>query len=71
MMVYGNQNTRLTGVIKKIQQKRATIEFSNSQRKLSVPMYFIHNKVHEDPKQEQELEIETWFLKKNRVIPIY
>lgn len=70
MIPYGNTRTRLTGIIHDIQQSRANIEFKEVKKQLSVPMYFIHSPIHVDPHKEQEMEIEEWFLKQNRVISL-
>ena len=46
------------------------IEFPEYKKKITVPQLFIHSKINNKLHQEQELEIDTWFLKKNRVIPL-
>lgn len=69
-MPYGNTHTRLVGIIRDVQKKRAFIEFPKYQKKLTVPRLYIHSQMKDTVDQEQELEIETWFLKKNRVIPL-
>lgn len=70
-MLYGNIHTRLSGIIKELQQNRAKIEFPTCNHKqLSVPWNFIHSQIQRVLNQPQEMEIETWFLKKNRIIPL-
>jgi len=69
-MPYGNNRTRLSGIIRDIQQNRAKIEFPNNNHKqISVPRSFIHSELKNILGKKQEMEIETWFLKKNRIIP--
>ncbi len=70
MMVYGNTRTRLVGILRDIQNQRARIEFPQYNKELTVPRLFIHSQMQEKINTSQELEIETWFLKKNRVIPL-
>ena len=43
---------------------------SNHNKKLSIPKYYIKNDLHSiKPNEEQMLKIESWILKKNRIIP--
>ena len=71
MMVYGNTRTRLVGILRDVQQQRAKIEFPNYNKELFIPKLFIHSKLPENINATQEFEIETWFLKKNRILPLY
>ena len=71
MIPYGNSRTRLSGIIKDIQQNRAKIEFpSCNHRQISVPRNFIHSDIINIVGKKQVMEIETWFLRKNRIIPL-
>lgn len=70
-MVYGNTRTRLVGILRDIEKQRAKIEFPEYNKELIVPRLFIHSKLRENLNAKQELEIDTWFLKKNRVLPLY
>lgn len=71
MIPYGNSRTRLAGIIKDIQQNRAKIEFPTCNHKqISVPWNFIHSDIKNIVGKKQEMEIETWFLRKNRIIPL-
>ena len=71
MKPYGNSRTRLAGIIKDIQQNRAKIEFPTCNHKqISVPRNFIHSDIKNIVGKKQEMEIETWFLRKNRIIPL-
>lgn len=71
MKPYGNSRTRLAGIIKDIQQNRAKIEFPTCNHKqISVPRNFIHSDIKNVVGKKQEMEIETWFLRKNRIIPL-
>jgi len=70
-MPYGNDNTRLCGILRDIQQNRATIEFPDCRKQITVPNRYIHSSFQSVLNRKQELEIETWFLKKNRIIPLY
>ena len=70
MMPYGNSYTRLDGIIREFNQNRAVIEFPRYQKKIPVPTRFIRSALCELD-LEHELEIETWYLKKNRVLPLY
>ena len=71
MIPYGNSRTRLFGIIKDVQQKRAKIEFPTCNHKqISVPWNFIHSDIKNIVGKKQEMEIETWFLRKNRIIPL-
>lgn len=69
MRIYGNSRTKMTGIIKKIQQKQALVQFPSVGREVPVPVWFIHTAFKEGP-EPQELEIETWYLKKSRVLPL-
>ncbi|MHA1519023.1 MAG: hypothetical protein ACTSVZ_01040 [Promethearchaeota archaeon] len=71
MMPYGNDHTRLAGIIREIQKNRAVVEFPQFQKQISIPQRCIHSKIHAFLNQEQELEIDTWYLKKNRIIPLF
>ena len=70
MRIYGNDNVVLSGIIKKVLQRTAVIEFPhNNNREIPVPKYLIHGKYEEGRiKEEQNLEIESWFLRKNHII---
>ena len=71
MIPYGNSRTRLSGIIKDIQQSRAKIEFpSCNHKQISVPWNFIHSDLKNIVGKKQDMEIETWFLRKNRIIPL-
>ena len=70
MIAYGNSRTKISGIIRKVQQKQAMIQFPEFQNEFPVPCWFIHSPLKEDPSAPQELEIDTWFLKKNRIIPL-
>jgi len=68
---YGNSRTRLAGIIKDFQQNRTKIEFPTCNNKqISVPRNFIHSDIINIVGKKQEMEIETWFLRKNRIIPL-
>ena len=71
MMPYGNDHTRLAGIIREFQKNRTVIEFPQFQKQISIPQQCIHSKIHAFLNQEQELEIDTWILKKNRIIPLF
>lgn len=70
MMVYGNPRTKLVGIIRDIEKQRALIEFPKYQKKIMVPRLYIHSKLPEQVNSQKEVEIETWYLKKNRVLPL-
>ena len=70
-MVYGNTRTRLVGILRDVQKQRAKIEFPTYNKEILVPKLFIHSTLHENMNTKQEFEIETWFLKKNRILPLY
>ena len=71
MMPYGNSRTRLAGIIKDLQERHAKIEFPTcNNRKISVPWNFIHSDIKNIVGKKQDMEIETWFLRKNRIIPL-
>ncbi|MHA1745988.1 MAG: hypothetical protein ACTSWW_08300 [Promethearchaeota archaeon] len=71
MMPYGNNYTRLAGIIREFNHHRAVIEFPRYQKKIPVPTRFIRSELCDQLNLEHELEIETWYLKKNRVLPLY
>ncbi|MHA2001526.1 MAG: hypothetical protein ACTSVU_05480 [Promethearchaeota archaeon] len=70
MMIYGNSYTKLSGIIRDIQQQRAIIEFPKYNKQLMIPKLFIHSKITEELDCEQDMEIESWYLKKNHIIPL-
>ena len=70
MMVYGNTRTKLVGIIRDVQKKRALIEFPKYNKQLMIPRLLIHSNLQEEVDSTQEMEIETWFLKRNRVLPL-
>jgi hypothetical protein len=69
MITYGNSRTKMVGIIRKVQEKQFTIQFPQLDHEVLVPFWTIHSPVQEDPTHSQEMEIDTWFLKKNRVLP--
>ena len=69
-MPYGNDYTRLTCIIRQVHEKQAKIEFPNLGKECCMPKFFIHSPFKENCKEEQELEFETWYLKRNRIIPL-
>ena len=70
MRPYGNDYTDLIGIVHERQGSLATIEFPKHNKKLSIPKYYIKNDLHSiKPNEEQMLKIESWILKKNRIIP--
>jgi len=70
MMRYGNEYTRLTCIIRQMHEKQAKIEFPQFGKECYVPKFFIHTPIKETPGEQQELDVETWFLKRNRIIPL-
>jgi hypothetical protein len=70
MMPYGNDYTRLTCIITEMQEKQARIEFPHLGKECFMPKFFIHSPIKENSSEEQELEFETWYLKRNRIIPL-
>lgn len=71
MMPYGNDHTRLSGIIRDIQKHRAIVEFPQFKKKISIPQHCIHSQIQQFLNQEHELEIDTWYLKKTRIIPLF
>lgn len=71
MMPYGNSHTKLSGIIREVQKNRAIVEFPQYNRKISIPAHCIHTRFNQALNKEGELEIDTWFLKKTRVIPLF
>ena len=69
-MVYGNTRTKLVGIIREIQKRSAVIEFPKYQKELIVPRLLIHSKLSDKIDTKQELEIETWYLKRNHILPL-
>ena len=71
MKPYGNSRTVLSGIIKDFQQRHAKIEFPTCNNKqISVPRNYIHSDIKNIVGKKQEMEIETWFLRKKRIIPL-
>jgi hypothetical protein len=60
----------MAGIIRKVQEKQALIQFPQLEREVPVPFWYIHSPIKVDPEHVQEVEIETWYLKKNRIIPL-
>ncbi|MCF2139090.1 MAG: hypothetical protein K9W44_03445 [Candidatus Lokiarchaeota archaeon] len=70
-MPYGNDHTKLSGIIRDIQKHRAVVEFPQFNKKIIIPFQCIHSQINQALNQERELEIDTWYLKKTRVIPLF
>ncbi|RLI67017.1 MAG: hypothetical protein DRO88_00270 [Promethearchaeia archaeon] len=70
-MPYGNTHTKLSGIIRDIQRNRAIVEFPQFKKKIPIPAYCIHSRLKQILNQESELEIDTWYLKKIRLIPLF
>jgi len=70
MIPYGNSHTKLAGIIRDVQKSQVTVEFPHMCDPVFIPSRFIHSSYIKGLNKEQELEIDTWFLKKTRVIPL-
>lgn len=70
MKMYGNNHTKLSGIIRDIQKQQLLIEFPEYSRQLCIPTAFIHTHGESKINQRQELEIDTWYLKKTRILPL-
>ncbi len=68
-MMYGNNRTRMTGIIRDVQKKMAVVEFTDKKRQFTIPKLFIHSPLEINPNKQQEIEIDTWYLMRNRIIP--
>ncbi len=69
MKMYGNNHTRMTGIIRDVQKKNALVEFTDKNRQIFIPKSFIHSPLEINPTKQQEIEIDTWYLMRNRIIP--
>jgi len=70
MLSNGNDNTRVLGIIHQVQGNNTRIEFPQFGKEMYIPNFFIHSPIRENQTITQMIEIETWFLKRNRIIPI-
>ncbi len=73
-MFYGNNDSKtLSGVIKEVQERMVKISFNTVHSKgkiVTVPKNIINSKFVMKAGVTQEFNIPTWFLKRNRVVPL-
>lgn len=67
MRIYGNEKTKIYAIVEKIDDTTVLMHFDNAV--INVPKSVIHSQI-EPLLQKMELEIDTWFLKRNRIIPL-
>ena len=72
MINYGNKYRILTGVIRDIQDSMLKVEFEskNQNNTVNVPKNIIRSEIEYKKGISQIFKIPTWFLKRNRVIPL-
>lgn len=68
MRFYGNDHTTIHGNIVGTEKNIFLIQFDQHPQTEMVPKHTLH-KYDVTIKGKQPLEIDTWFLKKNRIIP--
>lgn len=69
MLVYGNDITNIDCIVKNIDNNYTLIDFLNH-RQLFVPNIVIKSKIEKN-NTITTIGIDTWFLKKNRIIPLF
>lgn len=70
MRFYGNDHTTINADILKIGKTKVIVKFKESEEPLHVFRQCIHNLEHGDV-GKRKIEIDTWFLKRMRIIPIH
>jgi hypothetical protein len=70
MIPYGNEYTRISGIIHDVQDRQARIEFPEFGKECCIPRFFIHSPIEKKENSRQDIVVETWYLKRNRIIPL-
>ena len=72
MINYGNKYRILTGIIRYIQDSMVKVEFESEKQDntVNVPKNIIHSEIEYKKGIPQTFKIPTWFLKRNRIIPL-
>ncbi|TFG20302.1 MAG: hypothetical protein EU530_03765 [Promethearchaeota archaeon] len=72
MMFYGNEYRKMTGVIRDISKQLVKVEFTKIQVKdntVFVPKNIIKGKVEFEQGIEQDFQLPSWFLRRNKLVP--
>ena len=71
MMFYGNEYRKMTGVIREISKQLVHVEFTKIQVKdktIVVPKNIFKGKVEFEPGIEQDFQLPSWFLRRNKLV---
>jgi hypothetical protein len=70
-MFYGNEYRKMTGVIRDMSKQLVKIEFTKIQVKnntIMVPKNLFKGKTEFEPGIEQEFQLPSWFLRRNKLV---
>lgn len=73
MLFFDNESRTLPGIILEVQQYMVKIKFQtpfSEEKVVSIPKNIISSKNSYTPNIEQKFTVPTWFLKRNRIIPL-
>ena len=71
MMFYGNEYRKMTGVIRDISKQLVKVEFTKIQVKentVFVPKNLIKGNVEFEQDIEQDFQLPSWFLRRNKLV---
>ena len=71
MMFYGNEYRKMTGVIRDISKQLVKVEFTKIQVKdntIFVPKNLIKGNVEFEQDIEQDFQLPSWFLRRNKLV---
>ena len=71
MMFYGNEYRKMTGVIRDISKQLVKVEFTKIQVKentVFVPKNLIKGNVEFEQDVEQDFQLPSWFLRRNKLV---
>lgn len=68
MQIYGNTHTEIDAIVSQETNHKCHVKFLATNQELMVPKIYIHTPI--EVQKAQKLRIDTWFLRKNRIIPL-
>ena len=71
MMFYGNEYRKMTGVIRDISKQLVKVEFTKihvKENTVFVPKNLIKGNIEYEPGVEQDFQLPSWFLRRNKLV---
>ncbi len=71
MMFYGSEYRKMTGVIRDISKQLVKVEFTEQQIKdktVFIPKNIIKGNIEYEPGIEQDFQLPSWFLRRNKLL---